>query len=94
MLVSYVSPLSNAGLALKGKKLHDGSKNVASIKQYDVFSDHADFDMLQKWLLNQNKNTKIYIIHSNKQHSHDIIKALQKEGFKNVDSAKIGVSVN
>ncbi|MDR2395088.1 MAG: MBL fold metallo-hydrolase [Endomicrobium sp.] len=94
MLVSYVSPLSNAGLALKGKKLHNGSKSIASIKQYDVFSDHADFDMLQKWLLNQNKNTKIYIIHSTKQHSQDIIKALRKEGFKNMDTAKIGVSIN
>ncbi|MDR1244224.1 MAG: MBL fold metallo-hydrolase [Endomicrobium sp.] len=94
MLVNYVSPLSNAGLALKGKKLHDSAKCVASVKQYDIFSDHADFDMLQKWLLKQNKNVKIYIVHSSKQHSQDIIKALRKSGWQNVNSAKIGATIN
>ncbi|MDR2616875.1 MAG: MBL fold metallo-hydrolase [Endomicrobium sp.] len=94
MLVNYVSPLSNAGLALKGKRLHDSAKCVASVKQYDIFSDHADFDMLQKWLLKQNKNVKVYIIHSSKQHSQDIIKALKKSGWQNVNSAKIGATIN
>lgn len=94
MLVNYVSPLSNAGLALKGKKLHDSTKCVASLKQYDIFSDHADFGMLQKWLLKQNKNVKIYIVHSTKQHSQGIIKALKKSGWQNVNSAKIGVTIN
>ncbi|MDR1417958.1 MAG: MBL fold metallo-hydrolase [Endomicrobium sp.] len=94
MLVNYVSPLSNAGLALKGKVLHDGTRSIASVKQYDVFSDHADFDMLQKWLQKQNKNTKIYIVHSSKQHLRDVIDALRKVGWQNVDGVKIGVSVN
>jgi metallo-beta-lactamase family protein len=94
MLVNYVNPLSNAGLALKGKPLRDSTKSVANIKQYDIFSDHADFGMLQKWLLNQNKNTKIYIVHSSKQHSQDVIKALRKIGWQNVNTVKIGVSIN
>lgn len=93
MLVNYISPLSNAGCILKGKKLDNGIRSAASIKQYDIFSDHADFAMMQKWLSNQNKDAKIYIIHSSKCQSQEAVETLQKIGWKNVSSVIIGKSV-
>ncbi|MDR0956787.1 MAG: MBL fold metallo-hydrolase [Endomicrobium sp.] len=94
MIVSYVNPKSNAGLILQNKKTHLGVKNIAKVKKYDVFSDHADFCMLQKWLSKQNKNVKIYIIDSNKEHSQIIENLLKDEGWINVHFANVEVTVN
>ncbi|MCA6070685.1 MAG: MBL fold metallo-hydrolase [Endomicrobium sp.] len=93
MIVNYVNPESNAGLILKGERTHSGIKSIAKIKKYSVFSDHADFDMLQKWLSKQNKNVAIYIIHSSAGHSQDMLNLLQKEGWQNVNKAEIEKTV-
>lgn len=94
MIVNYVSPESNAGLLLQNKKTRSGTKSFAKIKKYDVFSDHADFEMLQKWLSNQDKNNvKIYIIHSNDKNTQNMIKLLKSKGCKGVNGAKAGESV-
>jgi metallo-beta-lactamase family protein len=94
MIVSYVDPKSNAGLVLQNKKTHLGIKSIARVKKYDVFSDHADFYMLQKWLSKQSKDVKIYIIHSNKEHSQIIANLFKNKGWINIHSAKMGTTVN
>ena len=94
MIVNYVSPESNAGLLLQNKKTRSGTKSFAKIKKYDVFSDHADFEMLQKWLSNQDKNNvKINIIHSNDKNTQNMIKLLKSKGCKGVNVAKVGEPV-
>ncbi|MDR3256898.1 MAG: MBL fold metallo-hydrolase [Endomicrobium sp.] len=90
MIVNYVSPQSNAGLLLKNGKTRSGIKSLAKIKKYDVFSDHADFDGLQKWLSKQNKDVEIYIIHSNEKNTHDMVKFLKSKGWQKVNGTKIG----
>ncbi|GHT62711.1 hypothetical protein AGMMS49531_10880 [Endomicrobiia bacterium] len=94
MIVNYVNPKSNAGLALRNERTKAGIKSVAEIKKYDVFSDHADLSTLQKWLSKQNKNVEIYIIHSSKKHTKDTIQLLKKEGWKNVRNTVVGNTIN
>ncbi|MDR3071447.1 MAG: MBL fold metallo-hydrolase [Endomicrobium sp.] len=91
MIVNYVDQESNAGLIIQNKKTRSGIKSVAKIKKYDVFSDHADFYVLQNWLSEQNKNVKICIIHAGEKNANDMLKLLQNDGWKNVESAKIGI---
>jgi metallo-beta-lactamase family protein len=94
MIVNYVSPKSNAGLALQNKRTKRGIKSIAKIKKYDVFSDHADLFALQKWLSKQDKNVEIYIVHSSQEHTKDAIRLLKKQGWKNVRDTRIGNTVN
>ncbi|GHT40256.1 hypothetical protein AGMMS49921_01330 [Endomicrobiia bacterium] len=58
MIVSYVNPENNAGLALRNKRTKIGIKSVAEIKKYDVFSDHADLSTLQNVFQNKIKMLK------------------------------------
>jgi metallo-beta-lactamase family protein len=91
MIVNYVSSESNAGLLLQNKKNRSGTKSFAKIKKYNVFSDHADLEMLQKWLSNQDKiMLKLYIIHSNEKNTQNMIKLLKSKGCKRVSGAKAG----
>ncbi|MDR0977987.1 MAG: MBL fold metallo-hydrolase [Endomicrobium sp.] len=95
MIVNYVAPESIAGLILDGKKPPFAFKKLAAkVKKYNAFSDHADFIMLQKWLSKQKKDTKIYIIHSNKQNTDQIVKLLQEKGWSRVCGAKLGQKLN
>jgi Predicted exonuclease of the beta-lactamase fold involved in RNA processing len=87
MIVNYVSPASPAGQLLSGRNKVKGIKSNAAIKKYDIFSDHAGFNMLQKWLLKQNKKTGLYIIHSSSDNSAKAEAALKKLGWKNVSAA-------
>lgn len=87
MLVNYVSPESAAGRLLSGKGKVNGIKSAASIKKYDVFSDHADFAMIQKWLSGQNKKTAVYLIHSEKESADKMRSLLNKDGWGNVFKA-------
>ncbi|MDR1195215.1 MAG: MBL fold metallo-hydrolase [Endomicrobium sp.] len=84
MLVNYVSPKSAAGLLLSGKNKINGIKSGALVKKYDIFSDHAGFDMIQKWLSNQDKNAAVYIIHSEKKSAEKMESLLKKKGLSNV----------
>ncbi|MDR0800133.1 MAG: MBL fold metallo-hydrolase [Endomicrobium sp.] len=90
MIVNYVDPESDAGLLLQNKKTRSGVESRAEIKKYDVFSDHADFEMLQKWLSKQNKNVEIYIIHSSEKNTRDMVKLLKSKGWEKVNGAKTG----
>jgi metallo-beta-lactamase family protein len=91
MIVNYVDPESSAGLLLRNKKPRFGLKKLAAkIKRYNVFSDHADFEMLQKGLSKQSKDAKIYIIHSNKQNTAKTVSLLQEKGWSRVKGARLG----
>jgi metallo-beta-lactamase family protein len=91
MIVNYVDPASSAGILLQNKKLRFNLKKVAAkIKKYNAFSDHADFEMLQKWLSKQNKDTKIYVIHSNKQNTEQTVNLLREKNWNRVYGAKLG----
>ncbi|MDR1434630.1 MBL fold metallo-hydrolase [Candidatus Endomicrobiellum devescovinae] len=94
MVVNYVDPESSAGLLLRNKKPRfDLKKLAAKIKRYNVFSDHADFEMLQKWLSKQSKDAKIYVIHSNKQTTAQTVSLLQEKGWSGVKGAQLGKTV-
>ncbi|MCL2145231.1 MAG: MBL fold metallo-hydrolase [Endomicrobia bacterium] len=84
MIVNYVSPKSAAGMLLAGRGKVKGIKSNAGIKKYDIFSDHPDFGMLQKWLSNQSNDAAIYIIHSEKRNAAKMESLLKKKGRTNV----------
>lgn len=87
MIVNYVGPKSAAGLLLSKKKEIRGIKNNASAKRYDVFSDHADFEAVEKWLSGQDKKTPVYLIHSQKENAGKMGSLLRGQGWKNVSNA-------
>ncbi|MDR2425647.1 MAG: MBL fold metallo-hydrolase [Endomicrobium sp.] len=87
MLVNYVKPKSTAGMLLSGKNKINGVKSSASVKKYDVFSDHAGFEMIRKWLSNQYKETSLYIVHSEKKIAEKMEMLLKKDGRTNISKA-------
>jgi len=93
MVVNYVSPESSAGLLLQNKQTRSDLKSSAQIKKYGIFSDHADFETLQKWLSGQNKNVEIYIIHSSEENTQAMVKLLKGKGWCKVKSARIGEQI-
>lgn len=90
MIVNYVSPSSNAGKLLSGKKISKGIKKGAAIKKYNVFSDHPDSSMLEKWLSNQDKNVEIYLVHSQEEDIPKVQELMRKKGWINVNGAAFG----
>jgi len=94
MIVNYVNPKSSAGLLLQDKNPHCRVESIAEIKKYDIFSDHADFKALQKWLSKQNKDIKIYIIHSNEKDAQDMVKLLKGKDWQKVRTAKTEETIN
>ncbi|MDR2399107.1 MAG: MBL fold metallo-hydrolase [Endomicrobium sp.] len=95
MIANYVSPTSSAGLILQNKKPYFLIKKIAAkVKKYNVFSDHADFEMLQKWLSKQDKNVKIYVIHSDKKNTSQVIDLLHHKGWTKVNGAKFGETLH
>ncbi|MDR3195627.1 MAG: MBL fold metallo-hydrolase [Endomicrobium sp.] len=91
MIVNYVEPSSSAGLILRDKKPRFGIKKLAAkVKRYNAFSDHADFETLQKWLSKQSKDAKIYVIHSNKRNTSQTVGLLREKGWTGANGAKLG----
>jgi len=88
MIVNYVPPESNAGRLLSGKSTSGGIEGEAKIKKYDIFSDHPGFEMLRKWLSNQDKSVPVYLIHSDEKTAAKMLKMLSKKGWKNVSIAE------
>jgi metallo-beta-lactamase family protein len=84
MIVNYVNPGSTAAKLLSGKFRSSQITRRAAIKKYDIFSDHPDFDAICKWLSNQEKSAKIYVIHSSAQNAAKMKKLLNKKGWENV----------
>jgi metallo-beta-lactamase family protein len=93
MIVNYVSPQSTASRLLSGKLKPSQVKKRAKIKKYDIFSDHPDFDVVCKWLENQDKSAKIYIIHSSEQNAAKMKKLLNKKGRKDVHATSEGQKI-
>ncbi|MDR3111638.1 MAG: MBL fold metallo-hydrolase [Elusimicrobiota bacterium] len=91
MIVNYVAPESPAGLLLENKQPFKNFYSLAKIKKYDVFSDHADFASLEKWLSKQDENSKIFIIHSTVQSATFVTEKLKSKGFKKTSTAKTGI---
>ncbi|MCL2484741.1 MAG: MBL fold metallo-hydrolase [Endomicrobia bacterium] len=92
MIVNYVSLSSIAGKMLAGKNI-EGVKPRASIKKYEIFTDHPDFTMLKKWLSNQTGNTKMFLIHSDAKTLPQMIKLLKKNGYKSVSKTAVGEKI-
>lgn len=88
MIVNYVGPNTYAGMLLAGKSISKHIKKNASIKKYDIFSDHPDFKMIQKWLESQNKEVQIYLIHSSQENANKMKNLLLKKNWKNINLAE------
>jgi metallo-beta-lactamase family protein len=87
MIVNYVNPSSTAAKLLSKRFKSVQIKRRAAIKKYDIFSDHPDFDGVCKWLSNQEKSAKIYIVHSSAQNAVKMRKLLNKKGYTGVSAA-------
>jgi len=83
-LVSYASPQTPAG------KLKRNAKNIgkvhvnATVKSFDIFSDHPDIYDRISWLTSTNKYSKIYLVHGEKTNFTSTKNFLNNKGFKNV----------
>jgi len=83
-LVSYASPQTPAGkLKNKAKKIGNIEVN-ATVKSFDIFSDHPDIYERVVWLTPVNKNAKICLVHGEKTNSVPTRNFLNNKGFKNV----------
>jgi metallo-beta-lactamase family protein len=87
-IVNYVSPNSMAGQLLNKSNTRYKDLDI-DIKKYSVFSGHADADGLLKWLSNEDKNVRIYLIHGQKDEIEKMEKFLSIRGWKNVKAAQI-----
>lgn len=83
-LVSYASPQTPAG------KLKRNAKNIgkvhvnATVKSFDIFSDHPDIYDRISWLTPANKYSKIYLVHGEKTNFTSTKNFLNNKGFKNI----------
>ena len=93
MIVNYVSPDSNAGRFLKGEPAKNGTVLAGGIKKYEVFSDHPGFAMIKRWLSAQNKDVKIYLIHSEEATAARMMKLLNDEGMQNIFQTSYGEKI-
>ena len=93
MIVNFVSPSSNAGRLLAGKPDKNGIILAGTIKKYDIFSDHPDFNMLLQWLAKQNKSVKIYLIHSEPETLNKMVELMSSAGWTGVSAAKLKETV-
>lgn len=83
-LVSYASPQTPAG-KLKKNVTKIGNMDVkATVKSFDIFSDHPDISERISWLTPANKNSKILLVHGEKTNSIPTRDFLNKKGFKNI----------
>lgn len=93
-LVSYAGPHTPAGqLKRQAEKVKTkyGYVNVlADVEIFDIFSDHPDIDQLLKWLSNQNFQTKIYLVHGNKDNLKKAKNTLIEKGFSKTEIVSLG----
>lgn len=95
-LVSYASPKTPAGKLKKGAKYIRVGKNsvkvAAKVNVFDIFSDHPDIEELMKWLSNQDSDTKIYLIHGEKDILNKALTLYKQRGFENTKIAVEGIN--
>ena len=83
-LVSYASPQTPAG-KLKRNVKNIGKVHVnATVKSFDIFSDHPDIYDRISWLTSANKYSKIYLVHGEKTNFTSTKNFLNNKGFKNI----------
>ncbi|MDR3243707.1 MAG: MBL fold metallo-hydrolase [Elusimicrobiota bacterium] len=78
MTVNYMDFQSAAAKLARDNDL----KEAIEVKKYAVFSDHPDAFELLRWLSNQDKETKIYLIHYNEEEFKEISKFFASKGFE------------
>ena len=81
-LVSYASPLTPAGKLKKNAKKIGKADVKATVKSFDIFSDHPDIYDRISWLTSTNKNAKIYLVHGEKTNFTSTKNFLNNKGFK------------
>ncbi len=93
-LVSYAGPKTPAGKLKNGAKhirtTYGTAKVAAKINVFDIFSDHPDIDELMKWLSNQDSDTKIYLVHGEKDILNKALTLYKQKGFINTKIAIAG----
>ncbi len=84
-LVSYAGPHTPAGQLKSGNrniKTKEGPVSVrASVKSFDIFSDHPDINESMRWLTAENKNSVIYLVHGSKEAAAAAGAVLKQNGF-------------
>ncbi|MDD5021986.1 MAG: MBL fold metallo-hydrolase [Endomicrobiaceae bacterium] len=96
-LVSYAGLQTPAGKLKKGfkkiKTKYGTIEVLASVKSFDIFSDHPDINESIKWLGNDNKKTNIYLIHGEKESLESAKNILKQRGFLNSKVAPINQKI-
>lgn len=96
-LVSYAGLQTPAGKLKKGlkqiKTKYGAIEVSASVKNFDIFSDHPGIDETIKWLGNDNKTTNIYLVHGEKEGLESAKKILKQKGFLNSKVAPINKKI-
>ena len=83
-LVSYASPQTPAGKLKKNAKKIGKIPVNATVKSFDIFSDHPDIYDRVSWLTPANKNSKIFLVHGDKVNYVPTKTFLNGKGFKDV----------
>ncbi len=96
-LVSYAGPQTPAGQLKKGaKKIKTkyGPVEVsASVKSFDIFSDHPGINETIRWLGEDNKITNIYLVHGEKKELESAKEILKQRGFVNSKVAPVNKKI-
>lgn len=96
-LVSYASPNTPAGQLKKGVKYiktkYGGSKVLAKVQSFDIFSDHPDINEIIRWLSKQDKYTNVYLVHGDKNNLKQAKNILSQKGFPKVKIAVLGNNI-
>ena len=96
-LVSYAGPKTPAGKLKKGAKYirtgYGTTKVAAKINIFDIFSDHPDIEELLNWLSNQDSDTRIYLVHGEKDTLDKALILYKQKGFINTKIAVKGDNI-
>ena len=96
-LVSYAGPETPAGQLKKGSKkikTKYGPVQVsASVKNFDIFSDHPGINETIRWLGEDNKTTNIYLVHGEKKALESAKDILKQRGFLNSNVAPLNKKI-
>lgn len=96
-LVSYAGPQTPAGQLKKGAKTiktkYGPVEVSASVKSFDIFSDHPGINETINWLGYDNKATNIYLVHGEKEGLESAKNILKQKGFINSKVAPVNKKI-